>query len=430
MRYWLLGCLCFILPGITMPAAAQSGSPLLQGDIPFEYSRGRNESVTERPRPEYRAQGILVGGFTLFPGVDIAPGYSNNVYSRPAKTDDAFVDVSPQVEASSNWQRHRLNLAVGGRLRRFADETLMNENGWYARVAGRLEVGTDTKIDVIARSEKLYETRYSPAATTNVQSSVPYRVDAGRVLVQTMRGRFRLAALGNLEDYDFKPVRLAGGGSIVQDNRDRSIVGGAALVEYAISPDTSIFAQVDYEDTDYRLALAPGVANRDSNTARVLAGVSLDVSTLIRGRLGIGYTNRDYRSPIYRDLNGFAVEAKLEYFPSPITTVSLTARRKADDASIGVVSGYISNYGNLRVDHELLRNLLLNGQVAYERGSYEDIGATSKIFRATLGARYLVSRNLTFRLEAAYGERSNKGSALIGPSFSETRGQLTVALRL
>ncbi len=87
MRNWFLGPSCALLAFVgVMPAFGQSASPLLQGDIPFEYSRERNISVTDRARPEYNAIGIPAGGFTILPNVDISPGFTDNVYSRQNKT--------------------------------------------------------------------------------------------------------------------------------------------------------------------------------------------------------------------------------------------------------------------------------------------------------------------------------------------------------
>jgi hypothetical protein len=276
----------------------------------------------------------------------------------------------------------------------------------------------------------LYETRYSPSTTTAVFGSAPYRLNTGRVVAQTKVGRIRIAGSGAYTNYNFLPAKVAGGGLVNQDNRDRNVVTLDGLLEYAISPDTSVFAQIDYDHSDYRTLLSPGVANRDSDTIRVLAGVSLDITSLIRGRIGIGYIDRKYQSPIYKDLKGFSADINLEYFPSALTTLGLSVKRRVDDAGIGVSGGYVSTAGALKVDHELLRNVLVNARVSYEIGDYKDVNSKAKIFRTGIGANYMMSRLLSLKADVSYGERKNSGSALLGPSFNETRGQLTLALRL
>lgn len=431
MRAWILGvsCVPMGITALSAPALAQSTSPVLQGEIPFEYSRGRNISVMERERPESQAQGIPSGGFTLLPRLNVTTGYIDNVYSLPEKTGDAVVDINPEVRINSNWSRNRLNATVGGNFRRFFDETLKNENGWYGRLGGRYEIGLESAIEVTARAEKLYESRFSPSTTIDVQSSVPYRTNQLRVVAENRRGRLRLAAAGSFENYDFQPVIDSAGVSLPQDNRDREIWTGSALAEYGLSPDTSVFAQITYEDTNYGTELSPGIDNRDSKTVRGVVGTSLDLSALVRGRIGIGYVVRDYQSPLYRNIKGLAAEAELEYFLSPITTLGFSLRRRIDDASIPDSSGYISTAGGVRIDHELLRNLILMGRVNYEVGDYRGIDSHVNVFRISGGARYLMTRRVSLRLDGGYGERSNSGVPT-GPEFNETRGSLTLALQL
>jgi hypothetical protein len=419
-----------LVAGANIQEAHAQSSPFLRGEIPFDYDRGRNTSVLERSRPEYATPGIPAGGFTLRPQVSVNVNATDNVYSVPTdKTGDVFFTISPEVRAASNWSRHRLSVEVGGEFRRFASETLKNENGWYGRLAGRVELGIDTTIDATARTEKLYETRFSTASSNNIQSSVPYRVTEGRVLVQNSRGRFRLAASADYATYDFQPVSVFDGTVISQDNRDRDIVTGAGLAEYAVSPDTALFAQLTYEKVDYGQDLSVGVANRDSNTVRALAGASLDVTALIRGRIGAGYTVRSYDSSLYTDVKGLSLEAQLEYFPSELTTVGLFVRRRADDAATQGLSGYLGTTSTLRIDHELLRNLILTLRGDYEQGNYRGSDGSITVYRANASARYLFSPNVTFGFNLDYGKRENEGTRL-GPSFSEVRGGLSAQLRL
>jgi len=428
MRMPLLAVTIAMLGSISTPAGAQSSSPMLQGEIPFEYSRGRNVSVRERPRPEYEALGIPLGGFTLSPSLDVATAYTDNVYAIQTKTSDGRVDFNPELAIRSRWSRNRLSLTGGANIRRYFNETLRNEDGWYVRGGGRYEIGLNGSIEASAQTEKLYESRFSPSTTIDVLSSVPYRFNQLRLLGQTSRGRFRFAASGSYENYDFSAVVIPGGENLSQDNRDRRNWTGAALAEYGVSPDMAVFTQLTYEDIGYDTPLSASVPNRDSRTLRVIGGVSLDFTALLRGRIGLGYMKRRYDADIYRDIGGLSGEAVLEYFPSQLTTVGLTVRRRIDDASVTNSSGYISTSSSLRIDHELLRNLVLNAQVGYELGKYRGIDSETKVFRINGGGRYLINRTISLGFDVGYGERKNDGVPT-GPAFNETRGQLTVTFR-
>lgn len=428
MRAALLGVTIVMLGAGSTAALAQSSSPMLQGELPFDYSRGRNISVRERSRPEYQALGIPLGGFTLSPSLDITTAYTDNVYATPSKTADGRVDFNPELAIRSNWSRNQLSLTGGANIRRYLDEKLRNEDGWYVRGGGRYELGLNGSLEATARAEKLFESRFSPSTTINVLSSVPYRYNQLRLLGETKRGRFRFAASGSYEDYDFSAVVVPGGGSLAQDNRDRRSWTGVALAEYAVSPDMAVFSQLTYEDIGYDTELSVSVPNRDSKTMRIIGGVSLDLTTLLRGRVGLGFMKRNYDAAIYRNIGGLSGEAVLEYFPSELTTMGLTVRRRIDDASVTNSSGYISTSTSLRVDHELLRNLILNVQASYELGKYRGIISKTKVFRVNGGAHYLINRMISLGFDIGYGERKNDGVPT-GPEFNETRGQVTVTFR-
>jgi hypothetical protein len=198
--------------------------------------------------------------------------------------------------------------------------------------------------------------------------------------------------------------------------------------EYAVSPDTSLFVQGGYTDTTYKYPLTTGIPNRDSNEFNVIGGASFDLSALIRGGIGVGYVNRRYDSPIYRDISGVSAEAKIEYFPTQLTTVGLNVRRTVQDSYFGTSSGFFATAAALRVDHELLRNLLLNAQVGYEQDDFVNQNARSKIVRYSAGGRYLLNRNFGFGLLVGRDNRSARGTVGL-QAFDETRALLSIVLQ-
>ena len=66
----------------------------------------------DRQSAEYVQQGIHVGGFTLFPKLEINNEYDSNIYRRDRRLDtvDSYVaHFMPGFAARSNWNRHALN---------------------------------------------------------------------------------------------------------------------------------------------------------------------------------------------------------------------------------------------------------------------------------------------------------------------------------
>ena len=142
----------------------------------------------------------------------------------------------------------------------------------------------------------------------------------------------------------------------------------------------------------------------------------------------MGYAERNYNSPLYKDVGGLSVEAKVEYFPTELTTFGLGLRRVIEDSNIGNVNAYFDNRGSIRVDHELLRNLILNGIVEFAQQDF--IGSTQKttFYRGSGGARYFINHLLGLQFQLSYIKRDTTGEDL-GQKFNEFRGQLTLVVQ-
>ena len=413
------------------PARAQVlGGPLLGVELPLPYDRGRNTGVLDRERPEYQALGIRAGAFTVLPRVEAAAGYSSNVYGATDDEEaDAFLAVDPTVTAESGWSVHSLSLSTGARLRRFADETPRDETGLFARADGRFDISRAAYVAAGAFAERAYEQRYSGSFPQNARGNVRY-VNAGGYLRATYQaGRVGGTLAIDANALDFRDVRALDGGAIEQDDRDRRVVRVAGTAEYAVTPGASVFVQLGAADIGYDRRLPDGSANRDGRELRALTGVSFDLTALIRGRVGVGYVRRSFSSPAYDPIAGIAAEGRLEWFPTGLTTVTLGARRQVAESDFVGSSGYFSTALTARVDHELLRNLLLNATAAYERDDFRGIDRRDNILSASAGARYLLSRRIGLGVDAFYVDRRSSGT-FPGQEFDEARATASVILQI
>lgn len=409
--------------------AQQVGDNFVTPDLPLDYDRGRNLSVLDRPRPEYAAIGVPVGGFLLLPRIEGGFGYSDNVYAAAReRAADGFGEVNPSAQLNSNWNRNALNFDGGYHLRRYLRESRRDEDGWNAGVAGRYDISGTLALSGDARVRRATEPPTSAAYPSNAAEPSQYRQATGRLVAAYSAGRVKTQLSANFGSISFDPVRTLAGAVIDQHNRDAESDSGTARVEYALSPDTAIFAQGSYERTVYAIDLEPGVANRDSATWRGLIGITFDVSTKVRGAAGIGYIDRRYDSRLYGDIGGISGELRLEYFLSALTTIGLTGRRIVQDAAFINAGGFVNTSIAARIDHELLRNLLLNAQIAYEKDRYSGIDATLDIVRASIGARHMATREIGLGMIVSRDSRTARG-ALAGTGYGETRVILSLAVQ-
>jgi hypothetical protein len=421
------GAAAFAAPQL---AAAQTENILIEPSLPPGYDRGRNVSVQERPRPDYDALGIRVGSVLVYPRLDVGGGYSDNIFlSESDRTGAVYAVVAPSVRANSNWSRHLVSASASGVFRRFAGNAVRNEDNWSTGVLGRLDATTDARVTAEVQAGRLNETPFSGGVESEIPALSNYRYNLASVRAEYEPGRNRFAMAYNRSTYDFSDFELGDGTVFRQGNRDRTIHGFVGQVERAMTPTTSIYGQISYSDTAYASELAPGIANRDSKGYRVVAGLSMDLPAFLRGTVALGYTWRNYASAVFPSVQGLSGDAKLEYFPSELTTFTLRARRLIQDSSLGSASAFFDNRLTLTVDHELLRNLILSSTADLAVQNYIDSPEELTVYRLGGRGRYLISRQLSADVIGTYSHREREVAAAEG-NLNEFRVEATLSLRL
>lgn len=404
-------------------------SLLIEPSIPDDFDRGRNSSVMQRERPDYDRIGILAGSFKIYPQAILNAGYSDNLYYSKQDTEKAgFIELTPSLEVNSDWSRHGLKLRGSTQLQRYFSASRRNQTSWEFGALGTVELGNELRIFPEVQIEREFETPFSGETTAeNAVLSNYVRKYAG-LRGEYSAGQTKLTLAVNDTNYQFSDIVRPSGAVVDQSSRDRNILRGTAQLQYAFTPSVAAYAQLGYTDTTYDTDLLVGVSNRDSDGYSAIVGFNFDLSSLMRGTIGAGYTRRDFRSSLYQNVDGFSLEGKLEYFPSELTTVTLAARRIIEDSNIGSTNAFFDNRASLRVDHELRRNLILSlgGEIA--RQDYVDSSATVDVYRLTGNSLLLSSNWLSFNLGVSYTGRSTN-SATTGLGFNEFRGQLGVTLK-
>jgi hypothetical protein len=414
--------------GFGSAARAQSYSNIGQF-APFPSAdRGRNVSVTQRDRPEYAAPGLRAGAFLLFPTVNLAAGSVSNVLATKSnKQGSAFFDFAPSLALRSDWSRN--SVAVNASLldRRYSEVSSQNYTDWQVNTSGKLQVVGDSYLAAGAEAKRDHITPDQISYPTNAREPVPTTTTDvfARGVYQNARVRLLtniLAARVNFTDVDSTL-----GGRIDQDVRDFDNYAFTGRGDYGISPAMALFAEVKHSIYKYDTRSLNGLT-RDSTQTEALVGASFDLTSLMRGEVGVGYLRRSYDDPAFSNISGFAVRGEVEYFPTQLTTVTFTARRSVEDSILANTGGFLSTYGAVRVDHELLRNLLLRAQFGYENDSFRGADRKDKVKDFSLGASYLMNRYIA--LSAAYTRRERDSSgASQGPSFAMDKFALTLTLQ-
>lgn len=420
MRMLLAGTAClFVMAGTSSGAVAQDVGTA-QNQTADLFARDRAVGVRERTRPDFEAVGARYRTFTIFPKVQTDIEFNDNVFASETDAEsDIIFRLKPEISADSDWSRHFLTAFARGTLAENADFGSESSSEGQIGASGRLDVVRGTNIAAGGDYGTFVEPRTS--SNTAVAAIEPIEYTSGQVFIAGTRtvGRLRTGVRLDYRTFNFDNGRSAGGAVILQDDRDRDVSSIVGRVDYALSPGTAVFGQVTGNSRSYGAAGA-GIAPRDSSGYEALAGVNFEVSAVSRGEIAVGYISQSFDEPVYGDIGGFGARARIEWFPTDLTTVAVTAARTIEDAGIVGAAGYLRSEGSVMVDHELLRNVILSGRLAYSEDSFNGIDRSDSRLSASVGGTYLINRNFGLNLTALYLDQQSDGPAR-GPTYNVTR---------
>lgn len=429
-RAWFVPA-AFLAAGTPTTAAAQVDDGLLvQPAVPQGFDRGRNISVTGKPRPDYTPIGIRTGGVLIFPRVRGAAGGTTNAYLTNSNTVDVpFFSIEPSVTARTNWARHSLRVDGSMRSREFVGEGRRRERTWNLGTSGLLEFTREFTLNFDMDASQNFENQFSGEVASNVAAVSRFRRDYVLMQGTYQAGRARAFVIADVADFRFRPVPLTTGGFRDQSDRDRNVRRVIGQVEYARTPSLSVFGQFSYTGTRFDGGRPGALPRRDSNMVRAMGGANIDIAGRARGTLGIGYSIRDYTAPIYETIRGISGEAQLELFPTELFTITAGAQRSIEDSAFGNRSAFFDTRFSLRGDYEVMNNLILTGSGEFSRQDFIEGDFGSSVFRAGTSARYLVSRRLTLDASLSYSRRQDAGSSALN-NASEARAEAGITFHI
>lgn len=411
-------------------SASYAQTVLITPTIDPDFNRGRNISVLERPHPDYDQLGTRIGSFVLRPSVAIAAVTTDNVFLDDSnRRGDIFLNLRPLISVDSDWAVHSFRLIAAGDLRRYSTQTLRNQDAWFVFGTGRLDIRSDANVQIDVQADRTVESPFFEDVAANLTVPSSYLRSFASIKTVYAPGRSRFSIAGDVSGFAFNTISFAGGSSRDQRFRNRSIYRGAVVYEYGLSPSIALYGQLTADVTDYETAEQNGLPNRDSNSFGISFGSNFDLAGVARGNIGVGYSRRRYdATTVYPIAQGVSVQARVEFFPTPLYTVRLSLQRQLQDVNIGNGGAFWNNVLSVDVDHEVTENAIVSGSVQAIRREFVELGSFSEVYQAQVSARYQSTRILGFNAEMSYGTNTTVGQNLGNP-FREFRATIGVRFR-
>jgi hypothetical protein len=396
-----------ILPAPPPPIGPQAppapGQPILPG-----------QSVTDRPRPEVNPTGLQTGNFFWFPSGEVDEAYNDNIFAtRSATSSDLITVLQPRVDLLSSLpQGDALNLHAGAALQYYARHSAQDTMDGFGAVDGRLAVTTGSYFYGGAQIAQSHTPRTSPDSPGNAAEPVifdSYTANAGFMQTGLRLGYQAEVAVISVK---YNAVPLIGGGISPQGSGDVNIYQAVLRGNYEFIPDYQAYIRFSPSLRIFPNSL-PGVPSVNSQDYRADLGLQVFPTGLIYGEIYAGYLSQDFRVSSLGAINAPDAGGRVVWNATPLTTLTFNASRTINTTipSIGNGTGYLDSVAALNVDHELLRNLLLNANVGYEIDEFQGLNRTDNVLSAGAGVRYLLNRNLYLGGTYTYQQRTSSGTA-------------------
>ncbi|MGD9511484.1 MAG: outer membrane beta-barrel protein [Geminicoccaceae bacterium] len=405
-----LGVACLALAGVVC-APQMAGAQQQQSDNPDP-----NITIAQRPRPDYDPLGIRAGSFLIFPSISLSGTYDSNVFATEDDEDsDVGAILAPRVDVNSNWSRHALNFSAGAVGALWNDYSENDYLDAFAATNGRLDITRNDIASGTLRFDRLHEDRDDPddSGTTSIGTS-----DRGNLT------RYYRGLLDTQYRHNFNRIFTVVGGGVQRllyddigdrenSRRDRWEYGGRARLGYQVSPRIGTFVQGNYSWREYDedQNIDGELQKRDNHGWRAALGTTVDITSIVFGEASFGYSKRYYDADGLNNSGGFGANGNITWNVTPLTSLIFSASSEVLESTVtfegDTAEGNLQNQVGVEVQHELLRNVLLNGTLGYTRDDFQGTSRNDNIYAAGFGASYLLNRNLSLNANYTFTKRDS-----------------------
>jgi len=400
--------LCWIALVLAAALAGGARAQFLDTYLPASVpglDRDQGVTVLSRLRPLYEDPGVRLGSFVVRGGVDEALGYDSNITGWTNGPQSPFVRTSPSISAASDWGRNRLGFDASLDQYTFFSAPRENYTNYNIALGGGWTILEDS-LNAGYAHQHAHEFGNDIGA---IAYGVPvtYDIDTVKADYTYRVGRLQFTPNVDLQLFQYGNAEAAGQ-TISQAFRDRTVLSGGLTTRYSLSDQRGLLLVLQGSQSHY-LQPQLGAPSNNSRSVLVLPGLDYQASGPWRYRVLAGAELRVFDSPQYRNVLAPVVEASAIYTPTGLTTVTASIRREIQDPEAEGSSGLTFTGVKLVVDHEWLRNVLLQTSGEFGSVRYFDAGR-SLSFGAGASATWLLNEHLSVSANYQFSRQDSAGS--------------------
>jgi hypothetical protein len=422
-----LSAICILMVGLVPLGAIAQTEPLIpvpsppsgpQAPVAPGQPTYPGQTVTQRPRPELDPLGLQIGDFFWFSRAEVDAAYNSNIFAtQTAATSDLITALQPSFDLLSIFPRNAINVHGGAASEFYSFHPTQNTQDGFISADGRLDVTPGSVFYAAARAAHLNLPRTSPNSPGNAAEPVTYNAYSANAGYAQTRLRLSYQADIAVQNAQYNAVPLVGGGILPQSAQDNTFTQAALRGSYELVPDYLGYVRISGNLNEYQHTI-PGGVRFNSQGYRADLGLQILPRHILFGEVYAGYLSQIYH--IGGSLSGLDAGGRLVYNVTQLTTATFTGLRTIvpSNPSVGATGiGYLATTVTGSVDHELLRNLLLNAGIGYENDTYVGNSRIDNIFSTGAGVKFLLNRHLYLGGTYTYQQRS---SQLAGSSYAQS----------
>jgi hypothetical protein len=379
------------------PAEAKAAMASSSGEPPVELGPIRKPLKKRRAEDlgdPYEPLGVHAGAFTLYPAIDVIGGYSTNPGQSSNAEGASLYSAAPELRAQSNWSRHEFKADLRGSYTGYTPDTTPTLSRPYAngKVDGRVDVTRTTRIDLNGRALVSTDNPGSPNLQAGLSKLPIYTTLGGSVGVGQKFNRFDVSLKGNAERTVYQDSKLTDGSTASNEDRNYDQFGVTLRGGYELTPGVTPYVEGTVDTRKHDLATDSSGYQRNSKGWTALVGSTFELSRLLTGETGIGYTEREYDDPRLDKLSGVVGNASLIWTANALSTVKFTAASAVQESAVAGVSGVLSRDVGIQFDHSFRRYLIGTVKAGYGNDDYKGSDRDDSRYMVGLGLTYKLSR--------------------------------------
>ncbi len=367
------------------------------------YGEQMGVTVVTRVRPLYEQPGVRFGDWIIHPNLDESTGYNSNVLGLQGGPSSWVVETNPSLQINSDWSRDSLGAAFSADNLQYPGSPNQDETNWQAAIGGGYTIGrSDLQLAYahLALHELPTDIGAPPSSTP-----LPYSVDDVRSDYTFDFGRLKITPNLEYQHWQFGSTTISG---VTSDQafRNRGVYQAGSAFRYELSGTTSLLLVTQAVSSQF-VKQQPGLPSLSSNGGLVLTGIDYQYTGPWRYQLLVGAAVRSFTASQFKTQASPIAQATVIWTPTGLTTVTGSVLRTIEDPTVEATSGFNYTTAQLRVDHEYLRNVLLDVEGGVENADYFQ-GGTQTVYYGGGGATWLLNRWL--RLSAHYQFTRGQGT--------------------